>query len=93
VLAVPAAQAATVAPPTVDAVWQVSSYSDLIKPIPNAVAILKASAAARANVVPAEPAAEGGKIEQVQYRYWHRRHWRHWRWRHHHHHHHHHHNT
>ena len=80
-------QAAPLAPPT--EVLQVNSYADLLEPIPNAGAILKA--------VDQQTEAVGGeaKILTVQYHHHHHHHHRtviikHRR--HHHHHHHHHHN-
>jgi hypothetical protein len=80
VFAVPA-HAAT-PPLTPDTVMQVNSYADLLKPIPNATALLKAQAQA-------DPAAEGNVME-VQYwrhHHHHHHHWRRRRWHHHHHHH------
>jgi hypothetical protein len=98
VLAVPA-QAATGPAVNVDAVMQVSSYADLLKPIPNALAVLRASAAAGVEAKPVQPAADGEPgVEQVQYWYYrHHHHHHHHDWwyrrRYHHHHHHHHHDS
>jgi hypothetical protein len=68
---------------------RVSSYADLLKPIPNAAVLLKASAAARVEVAPVEQGSGAeARVEQAQLRVYigppRRR-------RHHHHHHHHHH--
>jgi hypothetical protein len=78
------AQAATAQPVSVEAALQASSYADLLKPIPNALALLKTAAAVPA----APPLAPSGEamIEPVQYHHHHHHHRRHY---HHHHHHHH----
>lgn len=85
-------QAAPVAPATIDAALQASSYADLLSPIPNASAILKASAAVK-------PPVTEGAVEDVQlylnfgpprreyYRHHHHHHHHHWSYHHHHHHH------
>lgn len=66
----------------------VNSYDDLLKPIPNATALLKTSDAVLAD----EAAAEQPKVELAQFYHHHHHHHRWWRrWYHHHHHHHHHH--
>jgi hypothetical protein len=81
------AQAATVANPGIEDVMQAGSYADLLKPIPNASALLRASDAAQAEASP--------KVLEVQYYHHHHHHHHHRYWRrpvyHHHHHHHHHH--
>ncbi len=76
------AQAATAAPVTLDAALQAHSYADLLKPIPNALALLQAEA-----LKEDEPVAEGeAPVETVQYRHHHHHHHHHRRrrWRHHH---------
>jgi len=85
VLAVPA-HAATALPDSIDAAMRAGSYADLLKPIPNARALLNASAQAEATTE-AQP-----EVLQVQYWWHHHHHHHHWyrrRWHHHHHHHHH----
>jgi len=81
------AQAATAVPVTVSPVLQASSYADLLKPIPNALEVLKAQAEAA-------PPAPGGDaeptVQTVQYYHHHHHHHHHYRRYHHHHHHHHH---
>lgn len=83
----PAAQAATnVTPP--DAM-SVSSYADLLAPVPNAMAALKADDAARA----AQPVSDNQALDGVQVAQYHHHHHHHHRRvivirRHHHHHHH-----
>ena len=83
------AMAATNAAPQLDEVMQVTSYADLLKPIPNAVAMKQAYDEAQA-ARPAEP-----EVMTIQYyhHHHHHHHYRYWRrrWHHHHHHHHHHH--
>ncbi|MDP4006140.1 hypothetical protein [Methylobacterium sp. NEAU K] len=84
------AQAAMPAPAGLDTVMQVASYADLLKPIPNAAALLKTSeeAEARAELLPT--AAEGdATVQQAQY-YHHHHHHHHGYFRRFHHHHHHH---
>jgi hypothetical protein len=84
-LAIPAAaNAATAVPAPASDPLAASSYADLLKPVPNALEVLKQADAA---------APEAG-VMKVQYWYYHHHHhhhhhWRRW-WRHHHHHHHHH---
>ncbi|MGH1571215.1 hypothetical protein ACRAWG_11645 [Methylobacterium sp. P31] len=66
---------------------QVSSYADLVKPIPNAVELLKAADARAAE------ARDEGLIQKAQFYYHHHHHHHHhgyWRRFYHHHHHHHH---
>jgi hypothetical protein len=91
------AQAATPPPVTISDVMQVQSYADLLKPIPNATELLRASDAAQARIAESDAAGEA-KITPVQwwwydrrYRYHHHHHHRYWWYHHHHHHHHHHH--
>ena len=81
------AQAATSHPASIEAAMEASSYSDLLKPIPNAAALLKAAAAQPAVDAPKSEGQAG--VEQVQYHHHHHHHHRYYR-RHHHHHHHHH---
>jgi hypothetical protein len=77
-------------------VMEARSYADLLQPIPNALALLQASDAAKKSAE--EQAANdengGAKVELAQYHHHHHHHWRrwhhhhhHWRWHHHHHHH------
>jgi hypothetical protein len=104
-LAVGAPQAATAAPLDLETALQASSYADLLKPIPNALALWKSTA-----VVDAQPAEVGdARVETVQYHdHHHHHHHHHYRRRHrhffsvrpvppvvvdHHHHHHHHHHA
>jgi len=78
--------AATAAPAPADSM-QVESYADLLKPIPNALALLQASDAAKF-----QAQARGddeANVELAQYHHHHHHH--HWRRSYHHHHHHHHH--
>jgi hypothetical protein len=79
------AQAATLPPPIAQTAMQANSYKDLLRPIPNAQALLEASDAAQAE-------ADGARIMTVQYyhHHHHHHHHRHYRRVHHHHHHHHH---
>jgi hypothetical protein len=76
------AQAATAAPATIGDAMQAESYADLLKPIPNATVLLKASDAAPARA--AEPGTDTG-VTATPVQWW-------WYRRYHHHHHHHHHN-
>ena len=94
-VAVAPAHAATGRLVTVESAMQASSYADLLKPIPNALAVLKELTAAQA-----ESAAGGtgtgspAMIQDVQLIIQvphHHHHHHHYRRRHHHHHHHHHH--
>src|SRR5579864_192076 len=67
-----------------------SSYAELLSPVPNAVAALKADDAARSQ----EPSGEV-QLARYHHHHHHHHHWRHHHhhhhhWRHHHHHHHHH---
>ena len=80
------AMAAPAHPLTVDTVMQANSYADLLKPIPNALALLKASEAAGADIVQG-PAHDGDAlVQEVQFHHHH--HHRYYRRRRHHHHHH-----
>ncbi len=89
--AVTAVNATPVQPPAVD-VMEVHSYADLLQPIPNALALLQASDAAKkaAEEQAAANASEDAQIELAQYHH-HHHHWRRWHHHHHHHHWHHHH--
>jgi hypothetical protein len=84
------AHAATSPPVTLNDAMQAQSYADLLKPIPNATALLKASDAAPARM--AEPGADGqAQVTPVQYwwyyrRYHHHHHHHHYYYHHHHHH-------
>ncbi|MHB2208753.1 hypothetical protein [Methylobacterium sp. CM6257] len=87
------AQAAMPAPTGLNAAMQVESYADLLKPIPNAVALLKESdaAEAQAGLLP-NATEEEATVQQAQYYYHHHHHHHHRFYRpfyHHHHHHHH----
>ncbi len=75
--------AATAVHPSLDETMQAASYADLLKPIPNATALLKASDAQLAEAPQAE-------VMAVQYHHHHHHH-RYYRRRYYHHHHHHHH--
>jgi len=86
------AQAAMPAPVRLQAAMQAESYADLLKPIPDAVALLKESDAAAAQAEPLPAASEGdATVQQAQY-YYHHHHHHHHRfygpYYHHHHHHH-----
>lgn len=73
---------------------QASSYADLLTPIPNAVALMQADDAARAQEAAAEPLAGVQTAQYYPYYYYrryHHHHHRYWRRRYYHHHHHHHH--
>ena len=99
-LAVASPQPASSASLDVEAALQASSYADLLKPIPNALALWKATPAVDAQ----SDDTEGARVETVQYHdhdhhhhhhHHHRRHWRRWvrpllppPYAHHHHHHH-----
>jgi hypothetical protein len=90
------AQAANAMPLNVETALHAASYADLLKPIPNALALMKADAAAKATLLP--DAAEGdATVQDVQLqiilpgRHHHHHHHRYWRRRYNHHHHHHHH--
>ncbi|MGH1574164.1 hypothetical protein ACRAWG_30390 [Methylobacterium sp. P31] len=87
------AQAAMPTPTGLNAAMQVESYADLLKPIPNAAALLKESdaAEAQAGLLPAATGEEA-TVQQAQYYYHHHHHHHHRFYRrfyHHHHHHHH----
>ena len=87
-MAVDAAHAAAPTPPSVDAVMQVESYADLLKPIPNAVAVLQASDAAASQAELLGTASDGdATIQTVQFHH-HHHHRFYGRFYHHHHHHH-----
>ena len=96
------AQAAPLRAPTLDEVMRAESYADLLKPIPNAAAVLQASDEAARS----EAARSEADVLEVQYYYHHHHHHHHHnryyrprfvrpffapRFAHHHHHHHHHH--
>jgi len=100
------AQAAMPAPGGLEAAMRAGSYADLLKPIPNSVALLKESdeAAAKAELLPAAAVGEA-RVQEAQYYYHHHHHHhgfyppfyhhhhhhhRYYRRYHHHHHHHHH---
>ena len=100
-LAVSMPQPAASAPLDLEAALQASSYADLLKPIPNALALWKATPAVDVQ----SDETDGARVETVQYHdhhhhhhhHHHRRHWRRWvrpvlpaPYVHHHHHHHHH---
>lgn len=74
-----AVQAGPVAQPS-NEVLKVSSYAELLDPIPNAAVVLKA-------VNETSTTAAEARIEKVQWHHHHHHWWRH-RWYHHHHHHH-----
>jgi hypothetical protein len=76
------AQAAPIAGPNATGLGPARSYAELLDPIPNAVAVLRAVEAAEAARV--EEDADAG-VQLVGYHHHHR-----WWYRHHHHHHHHH---
>ena len=91
--AVDPALAAMPAPTGLKAAMQAESYADLLKPIPNAVALLKESDAAAAKAELLAPATEGeATVQEAQYYYHHHHHHHHHRFyrRFYHHHHHHH---
>jgi hypothetical protein len=71
-------------------VMEVRSYADLLQPIPNALALLQASDAARNIKNEAESETKAG-VELAQYHHHHHHHWRRYHHHHHHWHHHHHH--
>ena len=77
--------AAPVTSATVQEALEFSSYADLLKPIPNAAAILK-QAAEMDDVAPSDGQA---RVETVQFHHHHHHHHRYFRRRHYHHHHHH----
>ena len=100
-------QAAPMGAPNLDEVMRAESYADLLKPIPNAAAVLQVSdEAARAEAARSEAARPEAEVLEVQYYYHHHHHHHHHhgyyrpryarpffapRFAHHHHHHHHHH--
>jgi hypothetical protein len=84
------AHAATSAPLAVDDSMQVTSYSDLLKPIPNALALMKAASAAGNEPGSSGPAFEPeATVQDVQFHHHHHHRYRRRRYHHHHHHHHH----
>jgi hypothetical protein len=88
-LAVTPSQAAAPTPLGADAAMHAHSYADLLKPIPNALALLKASATAEARASVGAPAPEGeATLQDVQYHHHHHHHHRFFRRRFYHHHHH-----
>ena len=86
-------QAAAPAPVNLDAVMQVSSYADLLKPIANATTLLKASDEAEAQAaLMGSGSDETATVQEAQYYYHdhhHHHHNRYYRRFYHHHHHHH----
>ena len=83
-----AAAGATQAAPAVSTVMQASSYADLLKPIPNALAVQAVFAEQRAT----EAAPEATEVQYFyRHHHHHHHHHRYYRRRYHHHHHHHHH--
>ncbi len=84
VLAAGSAQAAAAAPVQLDQVMRATSYADLLRPVPNALAVLRAQSELPA---PAPTDDATAMLRKVQYHHHHHHHHR----RHHHHHHHHHH--
>lgn len=87
--AVDPAQAAMPAPAGLDAVMRAESYADLLKPIPDAVALLKESdeAGVKAELLPAASDGEA-TVQKAQYYYHHHHHGFYPPFYHHHHHHH-----
>jgi hypothetical protein len=87
------AQAAMPAPAGFEAAMRAESYADLLKPIPDAVTLLKESDAAAAKAQPLPAAVEGeATVQEAQYYYHHHHHHHHGffpPFYHHHHHHHH----
>ena len=79
-----AAQAAVVSPEDAHQALQASSVAELLRPVPNSVAILAALDSERKSDAESRP-AEGVQLA------WHHHHHHHHHWYHHHHHHHHHH--
>jgi hypothetical protein len=82
------AQAATAPQAALNDAMQVQSYADLLKPIPNATELLKASDAAQATRAGSDVAGQM-EITPVQwwyYRRYHHHHLHHWYYHHHHHH-------
>ena len=102
VVAVPAAHAANAVPTNLEGALRADSYADLLTPIPNAAALLKASAAAPA-VPEADPMVQQAQLRVYvgppapvyypPYYYYRHHHHHHHHWYHHHHHHHHHHHN
>jgi ABC-type nickel/cobalt efflux system permease component RcnA len=93
------AQAANAPAPNASEALQASSYADLLSPIPDAVALMRADDELRAQDPPAEPTGEFKLVDGYaynpyypQYRHHHHHHHHHHQayYRHHHHHHHHH---
>lgn len=73
---------AAVAAPSFDVAMQATSYADLLRPIPNAVEVLKAAPADALQAT----SGDGGSVESVQYHHHHRYHRRRRVYRRHHHH-------
>jgi hypothetical protein len=84
-----AALAATPADSSQGALPKAASYSELLDPIPNAVALLAAADAAQAPQAGDKAPQEG--VQVAQYHHHHHHHHHRYQRRHHHHHHHHHH--
>jgi hypothetical protein len=84
------AQASPAASPGLAEVMRVEAYEDLLKPIPNAVALLREDETMRAQ---AGEATTKGDVQLAYHHHHHHHHrwWRRWHRYHHHHHHHHHH--
>jgi hypothetical protein len=76
------AQAGTVASPNTAGLLDARSYAELLEPVPNALAVLRAMDAADAT-----RAAEAADPNLIPVQYHHHHHHRHWRHHHHHHHH------
>lgn len=89
--------AEAVAAPELEQAMSASSYSELLRPIPNAVVLLKI--ADELNSQPNEPAKTGEQVAQFwggpffHHHHHHHHHNNYWRRRYYHHHHHHHHNN
>ena len=93
-VALDSTQAAALETPNTTGLTQAKSYAELLEPIPNALAVLRAVDAAEAERTAQEAAGTDADVTLVQYRHHHhhnrwRRHHHHNRWwrRHHHHHH------
>jgi len=61
--------AATRAPVTAETLMQVNAYADLLRPIPNALALLKASNAAQARVAESGVSQDEATIQDAQFFY------------------------
>jgi hypothetical protein len=98
-----ATQGAATAAPNPQGLSSAKSYAELLDPIPNALAVLRAADAAAASAAQTQTPGEVSGVELAQYYYHHHHHHHHhhryfrhhhhhnWWWRRHHHHHHHHH--